>query len=78
MTGVGLFSTAAAIAVAKLEAAAVGVRPQRADEGTQVGAYVVSEKDALILDTGEGRGLHTNTHTHTHTNTHTQTHNTQI
>lgn len=40
---------AASIAVAKLEAAALGVRPQGLNEGTQYILNVVSEKYALML-----------------------------
>lgn len=59
---------AASIAVANLEAAALCVRPQRSNEGTQDIVDVVSEENALFLD-GLGRSiwLHTGAHTDTHT-----------
>lgn len=66
VTRAGASPGAAPVAVAKLEAAAVCVRPQRPDEGTQGRVYVVSEKDALMLEGGRrGGGYTQNTHTYT-------------
>lgn len=64
MTRAELLPRAAPVAVAELQAAAMGVGPQRSYEGAQNGLDVVSEKDALMLGVGweKGRRLHTDTH----------------
>lgn len=43
---------AAAIAVAKPEAAELSASPQRPDERAQDAVYVVSEEEALVLEDG--------------------------
>lgn len=53
---------AAAIAVAKAEAAELSVSPQRPDEWAQDAVYVVSEEDALMLEDGRGEDLTDRTH----------------
>lgn len=53
---------AAAIAVAKPEAAELSVSPQRPDEWAQDAAYVVSEEDALMLEDGRREDLTDRTH----------------
>lgn len=64
MTRAGVLPGTAPLAMAKLEAAAVGVRLQRPDEGTQDSMYVVLEKDALMLEGGrKGEGYTQRTHT---------------
>lgn len=49
MTRAGVSPGAASIAMAKLDAAALRVRPQGSNEGTQDIVYVISEKDTLML-----------------------------
>lgn len=53
---------AAAIAVAKSEAAELGVGPQRPDEWAQDSVYVVFEEDALMLEDGRREDLTDGTH----------------
>lgn len=62
MTRAGASPGAASVAVAKLEAAALRVGPQRLDEGTQDGVYVVPEEDALMLESGRRGEGYTKTH----------------
>lgn len=64
MTRAGASPGAASLAVAKLEAAAVGVRLQRPDKRAQEVVYVVSENNALTLEGGGREEGYTQT-THT-------------
>lgn len=64
MTGVGALPGAAPVAMAQLEAAAAGVRPQGMDVGTQNSLNVVLEKVALMLGgMGDKQGYKSHTHT---------------
>lgn len=54
MTRAGASPGTASVAMAKLKATPLSVRPQRLDEGTQDRVHVVPEQDALILEKGEG------------------------
>lgn len=53
MTRAGASPGTASVAMAKLKAAPLSVRPQGLDEGTQDSVHVVPEKDALILRLGK-------------------------
>lgn len=65
MTRGGVSPGAAPIAMAKLEAAALGVRPQRPHEGAQDSLDVGSETDTLMLEGGRSREGHRQpTHIH--------------
>lgn len=53
---------AAAVAVAKPEAAELTISPQSPDEWAQDAVYVVSEEDALTLEDGRREDLTDRTH----------------
>lgn len=50
----GVFPGAASVAMAKLEAAAPSVRPQRLNKGTQYVVDIVFEDEALLLEGQRG------------------------